>query len=88
MCVGLELLQGIWHLNTILTPLDHLSTIDGSLFLILPNVMQRSPKTALFFSSFPPAFEAPSCLSALHSALQALVTENEADIEGANPQPF
>jgi len=25
---------------------------------------------------------APSCLSALHSALQALVTENEADIEG------
>ena len=27
--------------------------------------------------------EAPSCLSALHSALGALVTENEAEIEGA-----
>lgn len=46
------------------------------------------PKTAWIFRVSSPAFEAPSCLSALHSALQALVTENEADIEGANPQPF
>lgn len=28
--------------------------------------------------------EAPSCLSALHAALGALVTENEAEIAGAD----
>ena len=64
----------------------------GQLMVVCFSFSQMScnavPKTAWIFRVSSPAFEAPSCLSALHSALQALVTENEADIEGAKPQPF